>query len=90
VRQSIAIFGRPGQGKFEFVLTGRHMTLGCDVHSAEQVAFGGPIFYGHAASGYNEKPDHPGNVFWPQALAANGVFRTLGGRLPRSPADRAC
>jgi len=80
LRQSIAIFGRPGQGKFEFVLTGRHMTLRCDGNSAEHVAFGGPIFYGHAASGFNEKPDHPGNVFWPQALAANHVFKMLDGK----------
>jgi hypothetical protein len=80
LRQSIAIFGRPGQGKFEFVLTGRHMTVRCDGHSAEHVAFGGPIFYGHAASGFNEKPDHPGNVFWPQALAANDVFKMLDGK----------
>jgi len=28
--QSIAIFGKPGQGKFQFVLTGRHMTLRYD------------------------------------------------------------
>lgn len=79
-RQSIAIFGAPGQGKFEFVLTGRHMTLRCDGHSAEHVAFGGPIFYGHAASGDTEKPDHPGNIFWPQALAANEVFKMLDGK----------
>jgi hypothetical protein len=44
------------------------------------VAFGGPIFYGHAASGFNEKPDHPGNVFWPQAMAANDVFKMLDGK----------
>lgn len=80
LRQSIGIFGRPGQGKFEFVLTGRHMTLRCDGNSAEHVAFGGPIFYGHAASGFNEKPDHPGNIFWPQAVAANEVFRMLDGK----------
>ena len=41
------------------------------------VAFGGPIFYGHAADGFNEKKDHPGNVFWPQALAANKVYEML-------------
>ncbi len=79
-RQSIALFGRPQEGKFEFVLTGRHMTLRCDGNSAEHVAFGGPIFYGHAAGGNNEKPDHPGNVFWPQAVAANEVFKLLDGR----------
>ena len=42
--QSVAIFGKPGDGKFELVLTGRHMTLRCDGNSAEHVAFGGPIF----------------------------------------------
>lgn len=79
-QQNIAIFGRPGQGKFEFVLTGRHMTLRCDGNSAEHVAFGGPIFYGHAASGFNEKPNHPGNVFWEQAVEANKVHQMLDGR----------
>jgi hypothetical protein len=75
--QSLAIFGTPGSGKFEFVMTGRHMTLRCDGDSSDSVAFGGPIFYGHAADGFNEKPDHPGNVFWPQALAANKVFEMM-------------
>jgi hypothetical protein len=75
--QSIAIFGKPGQDKFEMVITGRHMTLRCDGNSEPHVAFGGPIFYGHAASGFNEKPNHPGNVFWHQALAANKVFEML-------------
>jgi hypothetical protein len=77
--QSIALFGKPGD-KFEFVMTGRHMTIRCDGNSAEHVAFGGPIFYGHAAQGFNEKPDHPGNVFWPQALAANKVYEMLDGK----------
>lgn len=79
-RQSIAIFGQPGSGKFEFVLTGRHMTLRCDGDSADHVAFGGPIFYGHAAQGFNEKPNHPGNVYWPQAVEANKVFEMLDGK----------
>jgi len=74
--QSIAIFGQPGSGKFEFVMTGRHMTIRCDGDSADHVAFGGPIFYGHAVQG-NEEPTHPGNVFWPQAQAANKVFEML-------------
>lgn len=78
--QNIAIFGTPGSDKFEFVMTGRHMTLRCDGHSSEHAAFGGPIFYGHAASGFNEKPNHPGNVFWHQALAANKVFEMLDGK----------
>jgi hypothetical protein len=75
--QSIAIFGKPGDGNFEFVMTGRHMTLRADGHSNDKVAFGGPIFYGHAASGFNEKVHHPGNVFWHQAQLANKVFEQL-------------
>ena len=43
-----------GGDKFEFVMTGRHMTLRCDGNSTDHVAFGGPIFYGHAADGFNE------------------------------------
>ena len=77
---SIALFGEPGSGKFEFVLTGRHVTRRCDGDSVEGAAFGGPIFYGHAAKGFNEKPDHPGNAYWYQAVRANEVFRMLNGR----------
>jgi hypothetical protein len=78
--QNIAIFGKPGDGKFEFVMTGRHMTLRCDGNSSEHVAFGGPIFYGHAASGFDEPADHPGNVFWPQAQEANKLYPMLDGK----------
>jgi hypothetical protein len=42
-QNSIAIFGEPGTDRFEFVMTGRHMTIRCDGNSAEHVAFGGPI-----------------------------------------------
>ncbi len=94
-RQSIAIFGKPGDGKFEFVLTGRHGTMRCDGDSTDHVAFGGPIVYGHAASGYHEKHNHPGNVFWHQAEAANNVYQMLDGRqrqqalLPKAPDESA-
>lgn len=77
--QSIAIFGKPGDGKFELVLTGRHMTLRCDGNSADHVAFGGPIFYGHAPDD-KEGPSHTGNVFWSQAVAANQLYQMLSGR----------
>lgn len=76
-QNSIAIFGDPGSDKFEFVMTGRHMTIRCDGNSADHVAFGGPIFYGHAAESFDEAPDHPGNVFWPQAQAANKLYQML-------------
>jgi hypothetical protein len=86
--QSIAIFGKPPTGdgaaddtaeKFGLVLTGRHMTLRCDGNSADHVAFGGPIFYGHAPE-FNEGPNHTDNVFWDQAVAANDLYKMLDGR----------
>ena len=77
---SAALFGEPGAGGFEFVLTGRHCTVRCDGDSVEGAAFGGPIFYGHASQGFNEKPDHPGNVYWYQAKRANEVFQALSGK----------
>ena len=61
-------------------MTGRHLTIRCDGDSSDHFAFGGPIFYGHAAQGFNEKPDHPGNVYWPQALKANKLYEMLDGR----------
>ena len=77
---SIALFGQPGTGQFEFVLTGRHCTRRCDGDSVAGAAFGGPIFYGHAAQGFNEKADHPGNAYWFQAVRANEVFKMLDGK----------
>jgi hypothetical protein len=78
--QNIAIFGTPGSGKFEFVMTGRHLTIRCDGDSESHVALGGPIFHGHAASGFNEKVGHPGNIFWHQAVEANKVYKMLDGK----------
>ncbi|HEY1174444.1 MAG TPA: DUF3500 domain-containing protein [Verrucomicrobiae bacterium] len=77
---SLAIFGEPGKGKFQFVLTGRHCTRRCDNDSVPGVAFGGPIFYGHAAKSFNEDPNHEGNVYWYQAKRANEVFKALDGK----------
>jgi hypothetical protein len=42
---SVAVFGTPGSGKFEWELTGRHLTLRADGDSVDQAAFGGPIIY---------------------------------------------
>ncbi|QOV92416.1 DUF3500 domain-containing protein [Humisphaera borealis] len=84
---AMAMFGEPNasasdaaKNKFEFVLTGRHCTRRCDGNSVEGAAFGGPIFYGHAAQGFNEKPDHPKNAYWYQALRANEVYKALDGK----------
>lgn len=74
--QSIAIFGEPGADRFEYVMTGRHQTIRADGNTEAGVAFGGPIFYGHAPHD-EEEPTHPGNVFWPQAVAANELFGVL-------------
>jgi Protein of unknown function (DUF3500) len=78
---SVALFGEPGTGRFEFVLTGRHCTARCDGDSVEGAAFGGPIFYGHQAGpDFSERPDHPGNIYWYQAKRANEVFGALDGK----------
>jgi hypothetical protein len=77
---AIALFGNPGTGQFEFVLTGRHCTRRCDGDSVAGAAFGGPIFYGHAAKSANEPADHPGNAYWYQAKRANEVFQMLDGK----------
>ncbi|MCF6286990.1 MAG: DUF3500 domain-containing protein, partial [Candidatus Hydrogenedentes bacterium] len=73
-----ALFGNPGEAKFEWVMTGRHLTIRADGNSVKNTAFGGPIFYGHAVE-FNEKPDHPGNVWWHQARLANAVYDSLDG-----------
>jgi hypothetical protein len=81
---AVALFGTPataGQAsRFEFVFTGRHVTRRCDGNSVEGEAFGGPIFYGHAALSDNEAADHPGNVYWYQAKRANELFQALDGK----------
>ncbi|MCB1227396.1 MAG: DUF3500 domain-containing protein [Verrucomicrobiales bacterium] len=92
---SIALFGQPGSGQFEFVLTGRHCTRRCDGDSEAGTAFGGPIFYGHAAQSFNETAQHPGNAYWYQAQRANELFQALDGKQRqqalqdgKSPAER--
>ena len=83
--QNVGLFGEPGEGPFELVLTGPHMTFRCDGDSADHVAFGGPIFYGHSpgtwwTGGFVERAHHPGNVFWHQAEAANDLHAMLDGQ----------
>src|SRR5258708_36345393 len=73
------VAGEPGRGVCEAVVGGVDGPRRCDGDSVEGVAFGGPIFYGHAAQGFNEKPDHPGNAYWYQARRANEVFQMLDG-----------
>ncbi len=68
---SMAIFGQPGEGDFQWVLTGRHLTLRADGNSTKQVAFGGGIVYGHS----EEEPEH--NLFHYHTKKANEVFEAL-------------
>lgn len=70
---SVAVFGTPGAGKFQFELTGRHLTLRADGDSVDKAAFGGPIIYGHS------EEDAKKNLFYYQTKAANEVFRALDG-----------
>src|SRR5688572_10927104 len=42
---SVALFGTPGSNKFQWTLTGRHLTLRADGDSVDKAAFGGPIVY---------------------------------------------
>lgn len=68
---SAAIFGTPGDGKFEFELTGRHLTLRADGNSVDKAAFGGPIVYGHGEEEIAQ------NLFFYQTQKANTVFAAL-------------
>jgi hypothetical protein len=68
---SVAVFGTPGSGKFEWELTGRHLTLRADGDSVDQAAFGGPIIYGHGV----ETPKD--NLFHYQTKQVNEVFKAL-------------
>jgi hypothetical protein len=83
--QSVALFGEPASGPFQFVFTGRHITLRADGGSDPRVAFGGPILYAHSVDWYVERPNHPNNVYWPEAVAASQWHATL----PQELATRA-
>ena len=68
---SVAVFGEPGTGPFEWELTGRHLTLRVDGNSVDKAAFGGPIIYGHG----EETPKD--NIYHYQTKQVNEVFKAL-------------
>lgn len=68
---SVALFGNPKEDKFEFELTGRHLTLRADGNSVEKAAFGGPIVYGHG------EEDPSANLYHYQTQQTNKVFDSL-------------
>lgn len=78
--QSIAFLGDPTDGPWQFLFTGRHLTLRAQRPGSSAFAFGGPVVYGHAAGRYRERSGHRGNVFWPQAVAAGRIHRLLDAR----------
>jgi hypothetical protein len=90
----IAIFGKPGDGeKFQWVMSGRHMTIRDDGNFEDGTAFGGPMVYGHGTG--DSQKGLPGNVFYYQTLKANEVFQMLDGKqqkkalLDKSPPEDA-
>jgi hypothetical protein len=68
---SVAVFGTPGSGKFQWEITGRHLTMRADGNSVDQAAFGGPVIYGHG------EEDPKENLFHYQTQQANEVFKAL-------------
>ncbi|QDV36502.1 DUF3500 domain-containing protein [Tautonia plasticadhaerens] len=76
----VALFGTPGTvTPFEWVLTGRHVTLRADGDRSGGWPFGGPIFYGHAPAPVVEVGGRSRNVWWDQAERADALFRSLDG-----------
>jgi hypothetical protein len=68
---SVAVFGEPGTSKFQWELTGRHLTLRADGNTVDKAAFGGPVVYGHG------EEDAKQNLFHYQTQKANEVFKAL-------------
>jgi len=69
---SVAWFGKPGDDSFEWMLTGRHLTLRADGNTQKKTVFGGPIVYGH---GEESSPEE--NLFYFQTQMVNRVFAAL-------------
>jgi hypothetical protein len=78
--RKIAIFGTPGSGKCQCVISGFHLTFRAGRERDAHTAFGGAICHGHQPSGFNEKPGHPGNIFWYQAQEAHKLYKLLDGK----------
>jgi len=87
-KYACAIFGEPGNDRFEWVMTGRHVTIRADGNNVADAVFGGPIVYGHGEAG-----NKGSNLFHYQTEAANEVFKALDGKqrekalLPMAPAE---
>ena len=86
---SVALFGDPASGKFEWEMTGRHLTMRADGDSVDKAAFGGPIVYGHG------EEDPKDNLFHYQTKQVNEVFKALDAKqapkalVAKAPAEAA-
>ncbi len=69
---SVAVFGNPAAGDFQWLLTGRHLTLRADGESSPKTAFGGGVVYGHG-----EESSAKDNIFYYQTKKVNEVFAVL-------------
>ena len=69
---SVAVFGNPAAGDFQWLLTGRHLTLRADGDSSPKTAFGGGMVYGHG-----EESSAADNIFYYQTKKVNEVFAAL-------------
>ncbi len=68
---SMAMFGKPNDTSFQWLLTGRHVTLRADGNTIAGRAFGGPIIYGHGETSAKD------NLFYYQTKRVNEVFASL-------------
>jgi hypothetical protein len=77
----LLLFGTPGRGPWQILLSGVHLNLrvGSAIHDG--TAFGGPQVYGDQRG--NDRPGLPGNVFRYQMQAAHKLITGL------TPAHRA-
>ena len=69
---SVAVFGDPMAGDFQWLLTGRHLTLRADGDSSPKTAFGGGMVYGHG-----DESSASANIFYYQTQKVNEVFAAL-------------
>ena len=74
----VAVFGAPGTGRaFDWVITGRHLTLRADGNRCGGGVFAGPIFYGHSP---HESSGRQENVWSYQGRQADLIFESLDGK----------
>jgi hypothetical protein len=67
------LFGEPGEGKeYAWLFTGHHLTIRADGNFKDNVAWGGPMYYGHSPNGYSDK-----NIFFYQTKKVLEVFDVL-------------